>query len=124
MKKLTRISEGELEIMQAVWHGETPITRGTIEQEIAKHRTLATTTILTFLARLCEKGYLSIERRGKTNYYTPLVEEREYLACESKILLKKLYGGSMMTLATSLSDAGISHKELEELRQMLDEDKI
>ena len=120
MKKLNRLPDGELEIMQIIWHTNPPISRSVIETELNKNKHLAPTTILTFLTRLCEKGFLQVERKGKTNYYIPLISEREYLATESRSFLDRLYGGSFKAFAASLCDSGISRQELEQLKEMLE----
>lgn len=121
MKNVKRLPEGELEIMQIIWRSEPPVSRAAIEKEMEKSRHLAATTILTFLTRLCDKGFLAIEKQGRANYYTPKVTEREYLAAESRKILDKLYGGSISTFAAALCDSGISKEELEQLRDMLEE---
>ena len=35
-------------------------------------------TVSTFLTRLVEKGVLTVERRGRSNFYTPAVTEQGY----------------------------------------------
>ena len=114
MKKLGRLPDGELEIMQIIWHLDPPVSRAIIETELNKNKHLAPTTILTFLTRLCEKGFLQAEKQGRTNYYVPMVTEREYLATESRSFLNRLYGGSLKAFAASLCDSGISRQELEQ----------
>ena len=93
-QEIRRLPDSELELMQAIWHCESPVSRTDIEAHMSKERKLAPTTILTFLTRLCEKGFLSVERHGKINCYTPLISEKEYLAQESRSILDRLYGGS------------------------------
>lgn len=124
MKTIKRLPESELEIMQIIWRSEPPVSRSEIEQELAKDRRLASTTILTFLTRLCDKGFLVIEKQGRTNYYTPQVTEREYRAVESRKILDKLYGGSISTFAAALCDSGVSREELEQLRDMLEKGEL
>lgn len=119
-KKRKRLPDGELMIMQIVWDNEPPVARSTIEKELSGEKRLAPSTIITFLNRLCEKGFLSLERRGRTNYYTPLISRRTYLAEESRSMLERLYGGSLATFATALCDSGISREELETLRELLE----
>ena len=63
---------------------------------------------------------LSLTRKGRTNYYTPLVSEREYLAQESRNILDRLYGGSLASFATALCDSGVSREDIEKLRDMLE----
>ena len=78
----------------------------------------------SFLTRLRDKGFLKLERRGKVNYYTPLISRKTYLAQASRGVLDQLFGGSVAALATSLVDAGVSREELEELRRMLEEGRL
>ncbi|MBQ4045642.1 MAG: BlaI/MecI/CopY family transcriptional regulator, partial [Lachnospiraceae bacterium] len=59
---------------------------------------------------------------GRTNYYTPLISRRDYLAGESRRMLNRLFGGSLSAFAVSLSDSGVSKEELEELHKLLEED--
>ena len=121
MKKLSSLPDGELEIMQIVWQSEPPVSRGVIEEVLNGRRKRAPSTILTFLPRLCERGFLSVERRGRTNLYTPLVTRKDYLAGESRRMLDRLYGGSLSAFAVSLCDGGVSREELAELRKLLEE---
>ena len=78
MKKIKRLPESELEIMQIIWKEEAPVSRMTIEHALQERHPLAPTTILTLLTRLCEKGFLSLKKEGRPNLYEPLVTEREY----------------------------------------------
>ena len=119
---IRRLPDSELELMQIIWDREPPVTRTDIEEALA--HPLAPTTILTFLTRLCDKGFLRLERRGKVNYYTPIVTRKAYLAQASRGVLDQLFGGSVAALATSLVDAGVSREDLEELRKMLEEGRL
>lgn len=120
MKINKRLSEGELEIMQIIWKETPPVSRSTIEDVLLQNKEVAPTTILTFLTRLCEKGFLTLEKKGRTNLYTPLICERDYLSAESRHILDKLYGGSLQAFAASLCDSGIKKEEIEALKEMLE----
>lgn len=120
MNTKKRLPDGELSIMQIIWREEPPVARSTIEQALGDKKQLAPSTIITFLTRLCEKGFLSLTRKGRTNYYTPLISEREYLAQESRNILDRLYGGSLASFATALCDSGVSREDIEQLRDMLE----
>lgn len=123
-QEMRRLPDSELELMQIIWRREAPVSRGEIEGELREDHPLAATTVLTFLTRLCEKGFLSVERRGKSNYYTPLISRRDYLAGESRSILDRLYGGSLTAFAASLVDSGVSREEIEALRDMLEEGSL
>ena len=121
---IRRLPDSELALMQIIWNKEPPVTRSDIEAALDGDHPLAPTTILTFLTRLRDKGFLNLERRGKVNYYTPLISRKTYLAQASRGVLDQLFGGSVAALATSLVDAGVSREELEELRRMLEEGRL
>ena len=79
MKDSYSLPDGELEIMQIIWQFEPPVSRSVIEGVLSKQKHLAPSTILTFLTRLCERGFLRVERHGRMNLYTPLISQKDYL---------------------------------------------
>ena len=123
-QSIRRLPDSELELMQIIWQKEPPVSRSDIEAVIKDSHALAATTILTLLTRLCEKGFLKLEKQGRANVYTPLISQREYLASESRSLLDRLYGGSIKTFANALCDSGISKEELSELRKLLENNEL
>ncbi|MCQ4636720.1 BlaI/MecI/CopY family transcriptional regulator [Anaerovorax odorimutans] len=124
MDKIRRLPESELEVMQIVWDNTPPVSRATVEKALNRSHRLAPTTILTLLTRLCDKGFLSIEKKGRANYYTPRISRREYRASESRNILDRLYGGSLAAFTAALCDSGISEEELEQLHDLLERNKL
>ncbi len=123
-KNIRRLPDSELELMQIIWQKEPPVSRAEIEEAIKASHSLAPTTILTLLTRLCEKGFLKMEKQGRANAYAPQISQRDYLASESRSLLEKLYGGSIKTFANALCDSGLSKEELDELRRLLENQSL
>lgn len=118
--KLVKISEAEKEVMQIIWAAGSPITSNEILDMLPPERELKITTVLTFLTRLTEKGLLTSMKRGKKNYYVPLVTENEYKSYESKSFLAAIHGGSIKSFIAALCDDDeISHEEIEELKRWL-----
>ncbi len=120
MNEIKRLPESELEIMQIIWKETPPISRAAVEEALENTHPLAPTTILTLLTRLCEKGFLSIEKEGRTNLYRPLITEKEYLALESRSFLDRVFHGSVAGFAAALCDSGVRKEDLEELRELLE----
>ena len=116
------LPDGELSVMQALWACTPPVSRTEIAENLSHN--LAPTTLLTVLNRLAEKGFVSIEKRGRQCFYTPLVAEHDYLAQQSHCFFQKLCGGSPSTFASALCDSGISAEDLAELRRLLEEDVL
>ena len=127
MKKLNRLPEAELTVMRAVWRLEPPVPTGAISEEfiqairtrLEKERPWNLSALQTLLARLTERGFLSVGKEGRQNVYTPLVDEGEYLAFENAPFLE---GRGLPGLVAALYDSrSVSREELAELRVFLDE---
>lgn len=117
---MKRLPESELEIMMIIWKYGKPVNRMEIEEQLEKD--VAAPTILSFLNRLEAKDFVSVEKKGKINWYTPLVKEEEYLQRESKNILQKMYRNSLKNFVTTLYGGdGLTEQDLEELQAFLDE---
>ena len=119
-----RLPDAELEIIQAIWDCRPPVSRADIEKIINKKHPLATTTILTLLSRLVEKGAVHADKNGRSNLYTPLLSRQDYLAVQSRSFLEKLCGGDMQLFATALCDSGLSKEDIKELRSLLERGEL
>jgi len=123
-KPLKKLGDGELDVMLAVWDmwkDGNPVTSSDVMERLAEKRSWAITTLMTVLARLVEKGYLSCDRSTRTNLYSPLVAEQEYKEQESQTFLKRMYHGSLPGLVSSLYQSGaVNDEDLEELRRFIE----
>lgn len=120
-KSIRRLPDSELAVMQAVWQCTPPISRVDLEEILLPQHPMAQTTLLTLLTRLAEKGFLSIEKQGRSNYYVPTVTQDAYLADQSRRFVDQLFGGNMSLFASALCDSGLSKQELDQLRKLLEE---
>lgn len=121
---IRRLPDSELEIMQAIWSCTPPVARTDIEEILKDTYPIALTTLLTLLTRLSEKGFIKIEKTGRSARYTPLITQQEYLASQSRRFLRKLCGGNLSTFATALCHSGLSKEELAQLRDLLERDDL
>lgn len=116
---IKRLPDAELSVMQIIWGAAEPVSSAYVQTRTAQD--WKTTSVLTFLARLTEKGFLKCEKQGKCNVYTPLVAREDYLKSEGASLLDRLYAGSVKELVASLADAGrLSGADVQELRAFLE----
>jgi len=121
---IRKLPDSELEVMQVLWGLEPPVPRALVEETIRETSPLARTTILTLLARLADKGFVAVDKRGRSSVYTPLITREAYLASQSRRFFDKLCGGSVSAFASALTDSGISREDLAELRRLLEEDRL
>lgn len=119
---MKRLPDSELEIMMIIWDLNKPVTRFEIEQQLGEERKLSPTTILSFLSRLQEKGYLEVRKEGKNNVYFPLIDRGSYMQTESRNILKRLYQNSAKNFLAALYDGdSLSKEELKELEDYISE---
>lgn len=122
--KMKKLPDSELELMMIIWHAGKAVTRQEIESQLSQDRRLGPTTILTFLSRLQEKGFVKIIKNGKSNLYEPIIAEEDYLKQESRNILKRMYRNSVKNFMAALYDGDqMSTKDIEELQVFLDEKK-
>ena len=69
---MKRLPDSELEVMQAVWACNPPVSSADIKDKIAASYPIAQTTLLTLLTRLTDKGFLKAELDGQRKLFFPL----------------------------------------------------
>lgn len=124
-EKMKRLPDSELEVMLALWGAKKPVTRLYIA-DVLKDNAWTAATLNSFLSRLVDKGFLSCEKQGKGQgkvyTYAAVISEDEYLTCESKSFMEKLYGNSMKKFVTSFCrNEKISDQDIAEMQLCLDE---
>lgn len=119
---MKRLPDSELEIMMIIWELDRPVTRPEIEAGLDAGRKLSPTTILSFLSRLQEKGFLEVQKAGKNNVYIALIDRDSYMRSESRNILKRLYRNSAKNfLAALYYGEQLSEEELNELEDYISE---
>ena len=116
---MKRLPDTELEVMKALWSTGADTPRSVLEERLSRFGWTAS-TINTYLSRLADKGFVSVRRAGKSNLYTPLVDQEAYQAFDSRAVLDRLYGSSRNFVA-ALAREGMGREELEELQALLDQ---
>ena len=115
-----RLPDAELEVMKALWSLERyPAHTGEIAARLDK--SCKAPTLLKLLSRLEDRGFVAGTKEGRANGYTPLVEERDYLARESRSFLERVHGGSLSSLVASLyPEVSLTQEDLAALERILE----
>lgn len=122
METIKRLPDSELEIMMIIWEANKPVSSTYIIEKLKGEKDWVHTTVLNFLARLVDRGFLETKKKGRYNYYYTLINEKDYLQKESRSFLEKMHRNSLMSLVASLYDGdAISKEDLEELSNFVDE---
>lgn len=123
MKKgYQRLPDSELDVMLALWQGDSYMSRVEIESIVNEKKVLAPTTILSLLTRLEKKNFVTVKKQGKMNLYKPLISREEYQQNESSSVLEKLYGNSLKNFVASLyKGKKMDEKQIRELNDYIKE---
>lgn len=121
---IRRLPDAELEVMQAIWACEPPVARTDISERLKDTHPMALTTLLTVLTRLAEKGFIQIQKEGRSARYIPLIARQDYLAQQSRRFVEKVCGGSLPAFAAALCGSGLTKEELSLLRSLLERDAL
>lgn len=118
MKKL---SDSEFEIMKVLWSRGVPMTSNEILDRLKDRFDWKLAGLMTFLARMVDKGYVYCDRSTRTNYYSTVISQDQYRVQESESFLEKLYDNSATKMIAQLCKGKkISQEEIAELRNYLD----
>ncbi|MFB9376574.1 BlaI/MecI/CopY family transcriptional regulator [Kineococcus gynurae] len=74
------LGELEREVMDRLWAAGTPLTVREVHEELAAHRKIAYTTVMTVLDRLAKKSVVRQERAGRAFRYSPAASREQMVA--------------------------------------------
>ena len=118
-----RVSEAELEIMEALWAADEALTATAVaEARGVEERGWSLPTIKTMLSRLTQKGAVAYETEGRRYLYRPAIARDEYVGGESRRLVDRLFGGKLSPMIARLAeDDALSDDEIAEIEALLKE---
>ena len=86
-----------------------------------RDRKLAYTTVLTFLTRLEQKGFVTSDKSGLAYVYRPEVSRERVSRSRLRSLLEDLYDGAAAPLVLQLvRDEGLTRDDIQELQELID----
>lgn len=119
--EIKRLPDSELEIMMAIWEIGVPATSSDVIKNLHNEKKWKLTSVLTFLTRLVNKGFLKCEKQYGTNVYTAIIDEKDYLHRENQSFLQRFYGNSLKAFVSTLvENNSISSHELKELKEFIE----
>ena len=92
--RLKPLSAAEEQVLLALWDCHAPATRRDISEKLTATG-WAPATVLNFLYRLEEKGWVKGGKAGSQNTYLPTVTRRAYCVAAMRQRMDTLFGGSL-----------------------------
>ena len=106
-----RISEAELQVMEALWGADGPLTATDVAERIGSDRGWSLATVKTMLSRLAAKGALTHREDGRRFFYSPAIERDAYVGSESRRFVDRLFGGRLSPLVARLAEEDVLDDE-------------
>ena len=116
------VGTAELEVLKTLWDEGPATVREVMNHLHAQGRKVAYTTVLTFLTRLEQKGFVKSDKSGLAYVYRPKVTREKVSRSRLKSLLEELYDGAAAPLVLQLvREKRLSRKEIAELQRLIEE---
>jgi predicted transcriptional regulator len=117
-RKAMRLAVGEIEMLEVLWR-EKAVTIS--EAQAALPRPAGYTTVQTRLNRLVAKG-IATKTATRPARYEPAIAPEDVSRDDLDVLVKRVHGGQVVPLVAHLvRDRSLSVREIEELRELIDE---
>ena len=114
------LGTAELEVLRALWEGGPATVRQVMNHLHDRSRNVAYTTVLTFLTRLEQKGYVASDKSGLAYVYRATLTRDRVTRSRLRALLEQLYDGAAGQLALQLiRTERFSPEEIEELHRLI-----
>ncbi|MCQ2432316.1 MAG: BlaI/MecI/CopY family transcriptional regulator [Clostridia bacterium] len=128
-RAFNRMPDAELLVMQGIWDEEAKgaVTVRASELIDANPDTIGQqklTTVLTLLTRLTERGYVKVEKMGRSNLYSSAISEADYRKLATQDFVRNVCRQSTGSLLSALVAGGlIENEDIDELRTMVNQEE-
>jgi BlaI family transcriptional regulator, penicillinase repressor len=113
------LTNAEEQIMKLLWRLDKAFIRDLLDE--FPDPKPATTTVLTLLKRMIDKGFVSYRQFGNSREYYPLIEKDDYFSDHLNGLIKDFFNNSTAQFASFFTnETEMSPEELNELRDIVD----
>lgn len=127
MKDKYNLTKSEEEIMELLWETDRKMSSKEILDHFNEHcgKDWKKQTLNTFLAKLLQAGFIDRISKDRKYLYVPLITRMEYKQKGAERFIRDSYSGSFMNFVSALSGGEmISKEEAEEIRKLLEENKL
>lgn len=121
-KRDHELGEAELEVLRVLWDAGPLTVRDVMTRLHERRRKVAYTTVLTFLTRLEQKGFVSSDKDEQAYRYRARVTRESVTKTRVRALLDQLYDGAAAPMVLHLIESErFTSEEIERLRRLIDE---
>lgn len=116
------LGESELQVLRALWDSGPVTVRDVLNHLHQRGRKVAYTTVLTFLTRLEQKGFVKSDKSGLAYVYRAAVTRNQVTRFRLKTMLDELFDGEAAPLVLQLMKTEkFSAQEIAELQKLIEQ---
>src|ERR1043165_103487 len=93
-RKDYELGEAELEVLRVLWEEGARTVREVMTTLHERGRKVAYTTVLTFLTRLEQKGFVSSDKNGQAYAYRARISRESVTKSRVRALMEQLFDGA------------------------------
>ena len=121
-KRDYELGEAELAVLRVLWDFGPQTVREVMTQMHASERKVAYTTVLTFLTRLEQKGFVTSDKADLAYIYRAKVSRENVTRSRVRSLIEQLYDGATGPMVLQLIENGrFTTDEIAQLRKLIKE---
>ncbi len=123
MDNIRKLPDAEYEVMNALWESTvSPVNTAYLMENVGKQKGWKAPTLISFLSRLEDRGFIHSEKKGKERYYFVDSVKEDYIRVVTIDFLSKYHSGSFVKMMDLVyGKNSMSSKELEEMLNWLQE---
>ncbi len=115
-----KLPDAEFEVMSAIWEGTPPLNTAYLMQQVGNKKGWKAPTLISFLVRLEDRGYIASYKNGKERYYIPLAEKDSYIHEVTTNFIEQYHAGSFVSVMNAFfKDRNLSEDDIDALLEWL-----
>ena len=121
MDNSRKLPEAEYDVMVALWSSKvSPVNTAYLMENVGNSKGWKAPTLISFLTRLEDRGFIHSEKKGKERYYYADAVKDDYIKYVTNDFLNKYHEGSFVKMMDLLYDKhSLSSEELDEMLRWL-----
>ncbi|MBQ3590137.1 MAG: BlaI/MecI/CopY family transcriptional regulator [Clostridia bacterium] len=121
MDNIRKLPDAEFEVMNALWESDvSPVNTAYLMENVGKQKGWKAPTLISFLSRLEDRGFIHSEKKGKERYYFVDSVKEDYIRVVTIDFLSKYHSGSFVKMMDLVyGKNSMSSKELDEMLNWL-----
>ena len=123
MDNSKKLPEAEFDVMVALWNSRSyPVNTAYLMENVGKAKGWKAPTLISFLTRLEDRGFIHSEKKGKERYYYVDAVKNEYIKLVTLDFLGRYHDGSFVKMLDLLYGNGsLPNDELDKMLKWLQE---